>query len=187
MPRTTIRCSAACRCSAGWPISASPRTAATTPSTAAAIAWRAPPTPTPTCPDPACARSTTWPLSFAPEAARGGVIAVSAGNHAQAVAHHARGLGIPAVIVMPQDTPFLKVERTANLGATVVLAGADLTEAEAAAAERAARDGLTMVHPYDDAAVIAGQGTVALEMLADAPDLAGLMVPVGGGGPISGI
>ncbi|HUA53443.1 MAG TPA: threonine ammonia-lyase [Candidatus Sulfotelmatobacter sp.] len=119
--------------------------------------------------------------------AKAGVIAASAGNHAQGLAYHARRLGIPATIVMPEATPFVKVERTAAFGARVLLIGADFSATEKAAAARATSDGLTVVHPYDDAAVIAGQGTIALEMLADAPALDTLVVPIGGGGLISGI
>ena len=118
---------------------------------------------------------------------RAGVIAMSAGNHAQGVAYHAHRLGIPTTIVMPADTPFTKIERTERYGATVVLAGASLGEARRAATTIAARDGLTLVHPYDDAAIIAGQGTVGLELLADEPALDAILVPVGGGGLISGI
>jgi threonine dehydratase len=118
---------------------------------------------------------------------RAGVIALSAGNHAQGVAYHARRLGIPATIVMPADTPFTKVERTEACGARVMLRGATLTEARHAADEIARMERLTPIHPYDDAKVIAGQGTVALELLADHPELDTLLVPVGGGGLISGI
>lgn len=115
-----------------------------------------------------------------------GVIAVSAGNHAQGVALHAGRLGIPAVIVMPTATPFTKAERTRRLGARVVLHGADLSEA-ADRADRLVREhGYSFVHPYDDPAIIAGQGTVALELLAAAPELDCLVVPIGGGGLISG-
>ena len=116
-----------------------------------------------------------------------GVVAASAGNHAQGVAFHARTLGIPAVIVMPKDTPFTKVSRTEALGATVVLHGADIAAAGRKAQEMAAAEGRCFVHPYDDAAIVAGQGTVGLEMLADAPPLDVLIVPVGGGGLIAGI
>ncbi len=118
---------------------------------------------------------------------RRGVIAMSAGNHAQGVAYHAQRLGVPATIVMPQDTPFTKVERTAAYGAQVVLRGANLSESRAVADEIAARDNLTMVHPYDDRLVVAGQGTVGLEMMEDWPGLDVLVVPIGGGGLISGI
>jgi threonine dehydratase len=116
-----------------------------------------------------------------------GVVAASAGNHAQGVAHHARLLGIAATIVMPGVTPFTKITRTETLGANVVLDGATLSEATEVAAEIAARTGATLVPAFDDAAVIAGQGTVALEMLAARPDLEVLIVPVGGGGLISGM
>jgi threonine dehydratase len=121
------------------------------------------------------------------DARRKGVIAMSAGNHAQGVAYHARRLGIPATIVMPEETPFTKVERTASHGARVVLRGAGLSEARQAADEIAAAEGLTFVHPYDDAKIIAGQGTIGLELLADHPELDTLVVPVGGGGLISGV
>lgn len=118
---------------------------------------------------------------------RAGVVTMSAGNHAQGVAYHARRLGIPATIVMPQGTPFTKIERTEAHGARILLRGGGLTEAQAAATALAAAEGLTLVHPYDDPLVIAGQGTVALELLTDRPDLDLLLVPVGGGGLISGI
>jgi threonine dehydratase len=115
-----------------------------------------------------------------------GVIAMSAGNHAQALAYHAARLGIPATIVMPVTTPFVKVEATQAHGAEVLLDGETLVEAQARA-EAIARDrGLTLVHPYDDPLVIAGQGTIALEMLEAAPDLEMLVIPVGGGGLIAG-
>ena len=116
-----------------------------------------------------------------------GVIAMSAGNHAQAVAYHARRLGIPATIVMPETTPFVKVAATRGYGARVVLTGETLAEAQIEAERLAKADGLTFVHPYDDVNVIAGQGTVALEMLEEAPDLDVIVVPVGGGGLISGV
>ncbi len=118
---------------------------------------------------------------------RAGVIAMSAGNHAQGVAYHARRLGIPATIVMPSGTPFTKIDRTEALGAKVVLKGEGLVDARHATEELARERGLVLVHPYDDAAVIAGQGTVALEMLTQCPELEALLVPVGGGGLISGI
>ncbi|MCA3135982.1 MAG: threonine ammonia-lyase [Rhodocyclaceae bacterium] len=124
-------------------------------------------------------------LSAAQRAA--GVIAVSAGNHAQGVAYHARRLGIPAVIVMPRSTPHVKVERTRGHGAEVILAGDGFDEAKAHAMAVMQSRGLTLVHPYDDALVMAGQGTIALEMLAAQPDLEVLVVPIGGGGLISGI
>jgi threonine dehydratase len=125
--------------------------------------------------------------SLTAEQRRAGVIAMSAGNHAQGVAYHARRLGIPATIVMPEGTPFTKIERTAAHGATVVLRGAGLSEAHREADALAAAKGLTFVHPYDDTAIIAGQGTIALELLADHPDLDAIVVPIGGGGVIAGI
>ena len=115
-----------------------------------------------------------------------GVVAVSAGNHAQAVARHAALLGIPATIVMPSTTPFVKVGRTRHLGADVELCGADLAEAMARGQELV-EAGRTFVHPFDDPLVVAGQGTVGLELLEDRPDLDCIVVPVGGGGLVSGI
>jgi threonine dehydratase len=115
-----------------------------------------------------------------------GVIAMSAGNHAQAVAYHARRLGIPAVIVMPRLTPSVKVEHTRAFGAEVVLHGAGFDEAATFARELSRERGLYLVHPYDDPDIIAGQGTIALEMLSEHPDLEALLIPVGGGGLISG-
>ncbi len=115
-----------------------------------------------------------------------GVVAMSAGNHAQAVARHAQLLGITAMIVMPLHTPLTKVSRTRAWGARVVLHGETLAEAAERANMLAARDGLVFVHPYDDPAVMAGQGTLALEMLEDVPDLEVLVVPIGGGGLIAG-
>jgi threonine dehydratase len=122
----------------------------------------------------------------APERAAG-VLAVSAGNHAQAVAYHAKRLGIRATIVMPRFTPHVKVERTREHGAEVILAGETFDEAKAAALEHARQYQLTVVHPYDDERVICGQGTVALEMLATVPGLEAIVVPVGGGGLIAGV
>lgn len=116
-----------------------------------------------------------------------GVIAMSAGNHAQGVAYHAQRLGLRAVIVMPRFTPGVKVERTRSFGAEVVLHGDTLEEARAWALELAAQQDLTFVHPYDDEAIIAGQGTVGLEMLRALPELDTLVVAVGGGGLIAGI
>jgi threonine dehydratase len=116
-----------------------------------------------------------------------GVIAMSAGNHAQSVAYHARRLSIPAVIVMPLTTPNVKVEGTRALGADVILHGEGLSEATKRAQELAEQRGLVFVHPYDDPAVIAGQGTIALEMLTDSPELEVLVVPIGGGGLVAGI
>ncbi len=115
-----------------------------------------------------------------------GVIAMSAGNHAQAVARHASLLGIAATIVMPKFTPSTKVTRTAGWGANVVLHGETLAEAAAHAHELAEKQGLVFIHPYDDAGVMAGQGTLALELLADFPDLDALVIPVGGGGLLAG-
>ena len=115
-----------------------------------------------------------------------GVIAMSAGNHAQAVAYHARRLGITATIVMPETTPFVKVEATRAHGADVVLEGDGVSEAQARAEAIASERGLFFVHPYDDERIIAGQGTIALEMLEEVPDLDVLVVPIGGGGLISG-
>ena len=118
---------------------------------------------------------------------RRGVIAMSAGNHAQGVAYHAQRLGIRAVIVMPRFTPGVKTERTSSFGAEVVLHGDTLDESRAHALELAGREGLVFVHPYDDEAIIAGQGTVGLEMLQAVPELETLVIAVGGGGLIAGI
>jgi len=115
-----------------------------------------------------------------------GVVAMSAGNHAQAVARHATLAGIRAVIVMPRFTPATKVLRTEAFGAHVVLHGETLAEAAAHAHELALKEGLTFIHPYDDPAVIAGQGTLALELLEDAPEVDMLVLPTGGGGLVSG-
>jgi threonine dehydratase len=118
---------------------------------------------------------------------RAGVVAMSAGNHAQGVAYHAQRLGIPATIVMPEGTPFIKIDRTEAFGAEVVLKGDSLSAAREAADALARDQGRVLIHPYDDAVVIAGQGTIAFELLADRPDLDTLVVPIGGGGLISGI
>src|SRR6476661_2161696 len=126
-------------------------------------------------------------LQLSPEERARGVIAASAGNHAQAVAYHAKRLGIPATIVMPETTPTVKVTQTAGHGATVVLHGNMYDDAYAKARELALEKGYVFVHPFDDAQVIAGAGTVALEMLEDAPDLDAIVVPIGGGGLMSGI
>jgi threonine dehydratase len=125
-------------------------------------------------------------LSLSAEEKKRGVIAMSAGNHAQGVAYHAGRLGIPATIVMPAYTPFVKVRNTEGHGATVVLFGNTLAEASTHARELAAQHSYTFVHPYDDAHIVAGQGTVALEMLDAAPALDALVIPVGGGGLIAG-
>jgi threonine dehydratase len=116
-----------------------------------------------------------------------GVIAMSAGNHAQAVAYHAALLGISATIVMPEQTPFVKVAATRAHGARVVLEGESISEAQARAATEARERGLIWVHPYDDPYVIAGQGTIALEMLEAEPTLDTMVIPIGGGGLVSGI
>ena len=118
---------------------------------------------------------------------RAGVIAVSAGNHAQGVAYHAKRLEIPAVIVMPRFTPNVKVEQTRAFGAEVILHGENFDEAKAHALQVMSQRRLTLAHPYDDEKIIAGQGTIALEMLAAQPDLNVMIVPVGGGGMIAGM
>jgi len=125
-------------------------------------------------------------LALTPAEKQRGVAAMSAGNHAQGVAYHAGRLGIPATIVMPVTTPFNKIKHTEDFGAAVIQEGRDLAEADRAARAIAAAEGLTFIHPYDDPLVIAGQGTVALEMLEDVPGLDALIVPVGGGGLIAG-
>ena len=125
-------------------------------------------------------------LSLPRERRAAGVVAASAGNHAQGVAYHAQRLGIPATIVMPVHTPFIKVVRTRDFGATVVLHGEGVSEAASHATQLAATHGYTFVHPYDDARIIAGQGTAGLEMLDDQPTLDTLVVPIGGGGLIAG-
>ncbi len=122
-----------------------------------------------------------------PEERARGVVAMSAGNHAQGVAYHAQRLGLRAVIVMPRFTPGVKVERTQGFGAEVLLVGDTLEEARAHAYELAGREGLTFVHPYDDPAIVAGQGTIGLEMLQEQPDLETLVIATGGGGLIGGI
>jgi threonine dehydratase len=125
-------------------------------------------------------------LQLTPDERKRGVIAMSAGNHAQGVAYHAGRLGIPATIVMPAFTPNMKVTHTRGHGARVVLHGNTLAEAAAEAHRLAAEQKLVFVHPYDDPRIIAGQGTIALEMLQDAPELDTLVAPVGGGGMIAG-
>ena len=122
-----------------------------------------------------------------PEERARGVVAMSAGNHAQGVAYHAQRLGLRAVIVMPRFTPGVKIERTRGFGAEVVLHGDTLDASRAHARELAASEGLVFVHPYDDEAIVAGQGTVALEMLRAQPDLDTLVIAVGGGGLIAGM
>ncbi len=125
-------------------------------------------------------------LSLSQEARAQGVVAMSAGNHAQAVAYHAQQLGIRAVIVMPRFTPNVKVERTRSFGAEVISHGDSLDEAGELTQQLLREQGLNLVHPYDDVHIMAGQGTIALEMLAVQPDLEVLIVPVGGGGLIAG-
>ncbi|MGB9395604.1 MAG: threonine ammonia-lyase [Pseudolabrys sp.] len=115
-----------------------------------------------------------------------GVIAMSAGNHAQSVAYHAARLGVPATIVMPVTTPFVKVQATRSHGAEVVLHGESVAEAQARCEQIQAQRNLVLVHPYDDVRIIAGQGTIALEMLEDVPGLDMLVLPIGGGGLIAG-
>ncbi|WP_338499271.1 threonine ammonia-lyase [Delftia tsuruhatensis] len=124
---------------------------------------------------------------LSPEERARGVVAMSAGNHAQGVAYHAQRLGVRAVIVMPRFTPGVKVERTRGFGAEVVLHGDSLAEARQHAYALAEQQGLCFVHPYDDEQIAAGQGTLALEMLAEQPDLDLLVVAVGGGGLIAGV
>jgi threonine dehydratase len=125
-------------------------------------------------------------LSLDAAARKAGVIAMSAGNHAQAVAYHAQRLGIPATIVMPRFTPNVKVEHTQAFGAEVILCGESLEDAGDSAHRIAGERGLCLIHPYDDPEVIRGQGTIALEVLAAQPELDTLVVPIGGGGLIAG-
>jgi threonine dehydratase len=126
-------------------------------------------------------------LQLTPEERKRGVIAASAGNHAQGIAYHGALLGIPVTVVMPTFAPLIKVSNCRHLGATVVLHGVDLGETRAHAEAIAERDGLTFIHPFDHADVIAGQGTMALEILEQAPDVQAIVVPVGGGGLLAGI
>jgi threonine dehydratase len=126
-------------------------------------------------------------LGLNDEQRRLGVIAMSAGNHAQAVAYHAEHMGIPATIVMPAQTPFAKVARTRAFGAKVVLEGRNLNECEGTVNALIQEHGLTLIHPYDNELVMMGQGTAGLEMLTDQPDLDILIVPIGGGGLMGGI
>jgi len=126
-------------------------------------------------------------LQLSAEERARGVIAASAGNHAQAVAYHAKRLGIPATIVMPAPTPTVKVTQTEGHGATVVLYGDMFDDAFAKAREMALEKGLVFIHPFDDPQIIAGAGTVGLEMLEDVPDLDTIVVPIGGGGLMSGV
>ena len=126
-------------------------------------------------------------LQLTPDPRARGVIAASAGNHAQGVAYHGGLLGIPVTVVMPTFAPLIKVSNCRAFGARVVLHGADLGEARAHAEEIAAREGLTFIHPFDNAHVIAGQGTMGLEILEQTPDVQAIVVPVGGGGLLAGI
>ena len=126
-------------------------------------------------------------MQLTPEERKRGVVAMSAGNHAQGVAYHAQRLGIRAVIVMPQFTPGVKVENTRRFGAEIVLFGDSLEEARTYADKLSAEQGLLLVHPYDDNAIMAGQATIGLEMLEEHPELDVLVIPVGGGGLIAGI
>ena len=124
--------------------------------------------------------------SLSEQQAKRGVIAMSAGNHAQGVAYHAKRLGVPATIVMPEFAPFTKVEQTRKFGARVVLTGDTLDASAVSAREIGDKEGLAFVHPYDDPLIVAGQGTVGLEIMADRPDLDDVIVPIGGGGILSG-
>ena len=127
-------------------------------------------------------------LLLMPEAARAkGVIAASAGNHAQALAYHGARLGVPVTIVMPVPTPTVKIMQTEGHGATVILEGETFDAAYSHARKLEAERGLTFVHPFDDVDIIAGQGTIALEMLADAPQIDTFAIPIGGGGLLSGV
>jgi threonine dehydratase len=126
-------------------------------------------------------------LQLTPEERARGVIAASAGNHAQGIAYHGSLLGIPVTVVMPKFAPLIKVTNCRHLGATVLLHGADLSEARAHAEAVAQREGLTFIHPFDNAQVIAGQGTIALEILEQTPDVQAIVAPVGGGGLLAGI
>ncbi len=125
--------------------------------------------------------------ALSPDERRRGVIAMSAGNHAQGVAYHAMRMGIPACIVMPIGTPMVKVENTRRHGAEVIISGQTLEEAGEFAREHGKAQGMTLIHPYDDPLIIAGQGTIALEMLQAVPSLDALVVPIGGGGLIAGM
>jgi threonine dehydratase len=126
-------------------------------------------------------------LELSPEQRQRGVVTASAGNHAQAVAYHCSRLGIPAAVVMPEATPLIKIANSKRYGARVTLQGATLSDAMTEAKRLEVEEGLTLVHPFDDDLVIAGQGTVGLELAEDLPDLSAVIVPIGGGGLISGI
>ncbi len=125
--------------------------------------------------------------SLSDEQKKQGVIACSAGNHAQGVAYHAKEMNIPATIVMPKGTPAKKIENTRKYGAEVVLEGDDFTQAQAICLEKAKQENKTLIHPFDDDDIIAGQGTIALEIIEDIQDFDYIVVPIGGGGLISGI
>jgi threonine dehydratase len=126
-------------------------------------------------------------LTLNPEQRKKGVIACSRGNHAQGLAYHGQRLSIPVIIIMPQGTPFNKIQSTEDFGAKVVVHGKDLIEATTEAYRIANEQGLTFIHPFDDSLIAAGQGTLGLEMIEDQPDLDVVVVPVGGGGLISGV
>ncbi len=126
-------------------------------------------------------------LSLSEAERKQGVIAISAGNHAQAVAYHAARLGVPAAVIMPENTPFNKVANTEAYGAQVILSGEDIAGGEALAAKLIEEHGYTYIHPYDDPVVIAGQGTAGLEFIKDCPSIDCLVIPIGGGGLISGV
>ena len=125
--------------------------------------------------------------TLTPEERKNGVITMSAGNHAQAVAYHAHVMGMPAVIAMPSQTPFAKINRTKSWGAEIVLEGRNLNECEGLVEKIRAERSMTLVHPYNDLDVATGQGSVGLEMLEDCPDLDTIVVPIGGGGLMAGI
>lgn len=126
-------------------------------------------------------------LTLTEEQRKNGVIACSAGNHAQGIAYHAQRLGIPAIIVMPNGTPFNKIKKTEDFGATVDLYGDQFDESVDYTMQRAEKENLTFIHPFDDKAVIAGQGTLGLEILEQKPEIDSVVVPIGGGGLIAGV
>ncbi|MCW5559819.1 MAG: threonine ammonia-lyase, partial [Verrucomicrobiae bacterium] len=126
-------------------------------------------------------------LQLTPDEARRGVIAASAGNHSQGLAYHAQRLGVPVTMVMPEGTPFVKIQRTRRFGASIVIQGENFDDASDHARRLCAERNLVFVHAFGDPEVIAGQGTLAIEMLEDAPDLDTLVVPIGGGGLIAGV
>ncbi len=126
-------------------------------------------------------------VQLSPEQKKKGVIAASAGNHAQALAYQGRLLGVPATVVMPRFAPLIKINNCQKLGATVVLEGRDFAEAKARADQIAAEQGLAYIDGYDHPAIIAGQGTAGLEIVEQVPDLDAVIVPVGGGGLLAGV